>query len=105
MEQKQIKLMPDYQCWPLWWAGTHPPGNIDPYTLPLSVETSKRLIAWAQMFDAQLHWDDPGSTTWTEEFLQKFEQEGFDLWKELTSELAGEFKILYFSISQNQLLE
>ncbi len=101
---EQIKLMPDYQSWPLWGTGEHI-GNIDPKSLPLSDETVERLIAWAQTFDAQLNWDDPGSTVWTEEFLQKFEQEGLYLWDKLTEELGDGFEISYFSIRQNQILK
>jgi len=105
MEHEQIKLMPDYQCWPLWWVGPQMSGNIDPQSLPLSTETIGKLIAWSQMFDAQLNWDDPGATVWTEEFLHKFEQEGLQLWGKLSDELGSEFEVLYFSIAQNQLLK
>jgi len=105
MGHTQIKLMPDYGCWPLWWSGKHPSDNIDPRTLPLSSETIERLTAWSQIFDAQLNWDDPGSTIWTAEFLQNFEQEGLHLWDKLSGELGDKFEILYFSIGQNQLLK
>jgi hypothetical protein len=25
-----VKLMADYKCWPLWWAGEHELGVVDP---------------------------------------------------------------------------
>ncbi len=48
----KIKLMADYGCDPLWWAGDHRVGNINLATLPLSQEIIQRLYNWADAFDA-----------------------------------------------------
>ncbi|MEM7537877.1 MAG: hypothetical protein AAF639_37250 [Chloroflexota bacterium] len=54
MTKQTIKLIADYDCWPLWWSGDDKIGNINPNTLPLSGEAIERLTAWSETFDAQL---------------------------------------------------
>ena len=56
---RTIKLMPDYQCHPLWEASPGMVGNIDPATLPISRELVARLAEWARLYDATLNVDDP----------------------------------------------
>ncbi len=56
---KRIKLMPDYQCWPIW--GVDGIGNINPHTLPISQETVAHLEKWAAAFEEGFNWDDPAS--------------------------------------------
>jgi len=91
-----IKLMPDYQMWPLWWVSPHEPNNIDPNTLPLCDETRNRLRKWADGFDSILNWDDPASSDFATEAEQKaFEEEGEALWKQLQIELEGQFRVIY----------
>jgi hypothetical protein len=56
---RKIKLMPDYQCHPLWEASPGLVGNIDPTTLPISPGLIARLAEWAHSYDATLNLDDP----------------------------------------------
>ncbi|RYF95399.1 MAG: hypothetical protein EON95_01730 [Caulobacteraceae bacterium] len=55
---RTIRLMADYQCWPLWDED----GNVDPADLPLSDALRRRLVAWAQAFEAGFDWDDPAAS-------------------------------------------
>lgn len=97
----QIKLMPDYQCWPLWWAGQHEPGNINPESLLLSSGLIARLQKWSDRYDAQLNIDDPSqSVPLSGQVLKEFEQEGLALWKLLRDELGDTYTVSYFSISE-----
>lgn len=62
---KKMKLMADYQCFPLWRVneGDFSDYNIDPDGLPISPGLKSSLLAWAEQFDAILNWDDPASST------------------------------------------
>ena len=103
---QQIKLMADYESWPLWWAGDADPGNIDPHTLPLSPATIARLEAWADAFDATLNRDDPASSDFpSDAAFQEFEAEGRDLWQQLRDELAPEYQVLYRSLTEHRVLD
>lgn len=91
-----IRLMADYQSWPLWWQAPHEPGDIDPRILPLSDETRDRLRKWSDAYDAILNWDDPASSGFaTEAEEEAFEEEGEALWKQLQIELEGQYRVLY----------
>ena len=91
-----IKLMADYRSWPLWWAGRHEPGNINPDILPLSVETRDRLRKWAAAYDATLNWDDPASSGFPSEAAREaFHKEGMALWEQLQCELGPSYLVLY----------
>jgi hypothetical protein len=102
---KQIKLMADYQSYPLWWAGTADPGNINPATLTLNAETVSRLQHWAEAYDATLNLDDPYSSGFpNEEAEEAFNIEGINLWKQLREELKPEYEVLYYSYKLGKLL-
>jgi hypothetical protein len=103
---QQIKLMADYDCWPLWWEGDHGPGNINPATLPLSAETVARLEAWAATFDATLNRTDPAASGFpSDAAFQAFEAEGRALWRQLRAELAPEYEVLYHGFTGEGLLD
>lgn len=103
---QQIKLMADYESWPLWWAGDADPGNIDPHTLPLSSATIARLEAWADAFDATLNQDDPASSDFpSDAAFEAFEAEGRALWLLLREELAPEYQVLYRSLKERRVLD
>jgi hypothetical protein len=44
-----IKVMADYECWPLWNGD-----NLDPDSLPLSTYLREQLAAWAERYDETL---------------------------------------------------
>ena len=102
---EKIKLMADYECYPLWWAGSDKVGDIDPETMPLSGETVSRLEKWADIYDAKLNWEDPNSSGFpTLEAKAAFEQEGISLWKQLQKELAPNYEVIYFSEQLRQVV-
>ena len=100
---KKIKLMADYDCYPLW--GIDEIGEIDPSELPLSEETIKRLTKWKGIYDDILNWDDPAASDFTSEAERlAFEREGISLWQQLQKELGYEYTVYYKSELQNKLL-
>ncbi len=102
---KKIKLMPDYQCWPLWHVGGKV-GNINPAELPLSAETVEHLLRWAKAFDNTINLDEPKDESHglSAQELEEFEQEGISLWQRLQEELPPNYEVLYRSQKLNRLV-
>ena len=100
---KRIKLMPDYDCYPLW--DMDDVGEFEPEELPLSVSTVERLLQWQDTYDGILNRDDPASSDFaSEEDRVAFEQEGISLWQQLQKELGDEYEVFYMSELQHKLL-
>lgn len=91
--------MADYGCDPLWWADADKVGNIDPEKLPLLPQTISRLQKWVQAYNATLNWASPADSPGfpSPEAEAAFEEEGISLWKQLRSELAPNYEVIYFS--------
>ncbi len=92
---RRVKLMPDYQCFPLWEAAGGTVGNIDPSSLPISQTLKDDLVQWAQSFDATLNLDDPaisGFQNIQEE--NAFIQLGNELGIRLQAELGQDFEVI-----------
>lgn len=103
---RQIKLMADYQSYPLWWSGSDQVGNINPATLPLSTETVRRLERWAETFDSWLNLDDPNSDDLPSgQEVQEFRKEGLNLWKALRQELAPDYEVVYWHPQLRRILK
>lgn len=95
---KKIKLMADYGCYPLWWTNSLQVGDIDPSSLPLNNATIERLEKWADIYDDKLNHDDPTASSFLSlEAEEAFEEEGISLWKQLQTELAPDYEVVYFS--------
>ena len=88
-----IKLMADYACWPLWYAGGDEVGNIDPQTLPLTEGLIADLNGWAARLDGALDWDDRGNTKWPDGFFADFNREGRELAERLKAKLGSTCEI------------
>lgn len=92
----RIKLMTDYNYYPLW--DMDDVGDIDPTELPLSEATIERLLNWQKIYDGIIDWDDPASAGFASSQEEiAFEREGISLWKQLQKELGDEYEIVYFS--------
>lgn len=103
--KKKIKLMAEYQSYPLWQIEDHNTDNIAPASLPLSEETILRLECWADTYDSTLNFKDPISSGFSnEQQKQKFEQEGINLWRRLQEELSPDYEVVYYSDALGKLL-
>lgn len=92
---KTIKLMADYQCFPLWEASPGDVGNIDPISLPISISLRKSLMDWAQLYDATLNWEDPATSGFTNvDSATQFMERGEELAQRLREELGSKFVVL-----------
>lgn len=92
-----LKLMADYECWPLWDTSEGEFENVDPATLDIPGDLIRRLAAWAEAFDATLNRDDPGRSGFTNSRQHEaFEMEGVALWWQLQI-VFPDTEISYFS--------
>lgn len=90
-----FKLMADYHCFPLWHAASCEVGNVDPRELPISVELCKKLLDWAQIYDATLNDEDPANSGFTSiEAKLQFSHDGDQLAEALRIELGRDYNIL-----------
>ncbi len=95
--KKLIKLMADYQCYPLWeYDELGLIGNLNPESLPISRSLIDRLDNWSSLYDKTLCLDNPvesGFSSYEDELYFKAMGEG--LAKELKDELEGKYNIIY----------
>ena len=93
---RYLKLMADYQCFPLWENSSDLVGNVDPISLPISENLISRLNEWAEVFDATLNLNDPVRSGFSSEKLKvEFHEKGHDLCLLLQSELGGNYSVIY----------
>ncbi|MGF6604820.1 hypothetical protein P3T23_009576 [Paraburkholderia sp. GAS448] len=91
---RKIKVMADYQCHPLWDMSPGMYGDIDPNTLPISVELKQQFVDWARVFDETLDMSDPASSGFkSSEAAAAFRAKGVQLAEQLQKELGADFLI------------
>lgn len=92
---RTIKLMADYQCFPLWEVSPEIVGNINPQDLPISSMLKQALMMWAAKFDATLNMDDPVSSGFgSERAANEFREEGDALAQRLQEELGKNYVVV-----------
>lgn len=93
---KELKLMADYHCHPIWETSSESFGDISPEDLPISVELKNRLREWAKRYDDILNINDPASSGFKNEKEEKsFIDTGYKLAECLQRELGSAYKITY----------
>lgn len=91
---RTLKLMADYNCFPLWEASLGAIGNINPKDLPISKLLQNKLISWAAEFDDTLDIDNPIQSGFKDDLtLEKFNKIGAELVLQLRRELGVEYSI------------
>ncbi|MBB4017451.1 MULTISPECIES: hypothetical protein [Chelatococcus] len=91
---RKIKLMADYDCWPLWDLDEI--RNVNPETLPLSATLKAALEAWAASYSETLDRDNPVESGFSSKAAAiAFNKEGRRLRDQLKVELPS-FQIVYF---------
>lgn len=89
MPKIEYKLMPDYQCEPLWSTS----GNVDPTTLPITKKLQDGLKTWGNTFESATNQGQTGFLNSKEK--SAFEAQGKILKKSLQAELGQDYKIRY----------
>lgn len=95
---RNIRLMPDYYCWPLWDMDSV--GNLDPNQLPITPELRVRLQRWAEAYDATLNLAEPQTSVFASEdaeraYRERFAAEGEAIWRELRAQLGPSYRVYY----------
>lgn len=93
-KKRALKLMADYDCYPLWGQGETGVDNVDPADLPISPGLRDALEAWAQRYDDTLDRDDPRRSGFhTPEAEAAFKAEGEVLLGRLKAELGQDYHL------------
>ena len=103
MKKQVIKIMPDYECSPIWHSG-YLVGNVDPDDLPITEELKTLLDDWQNKFDLTLNLDyppDSGFKTVREE--NEFKKQGLKIYEMMTRELGENYEIHYFNVFSRRL--
>ncbi|MET3444033.1 hypothetical protein ABIC94_004842 [Variovorax paradoxus] len=91
---KEIKLMADYGCFPLWKAGPGEYGNIDPRSLAISLKLQAELIRWADAFNQTLDAKYPSNSGFKNNDDElAFRRETLRLTELLRAELGPEYVV------------
>ncbi|MEG4958853.1 MULTISPECIES: hypothetical protein [unclassified Microcoleus] len=100
---QRIKLMADFDCYPLWDMDDG--GDIAPTELPLSEATIERLLNWQKIYDGIIDWNDPASAGFaTIKEERAFERKGISLWCQLKRELGDDYQVFYKSQLHQRVL-
>lgn len=92
----KIKVMADYECWPLWWDGDGLVDNVAPADLGLSDGLTADLCAWAAAYDATLDRDDPAASRFaSSEEERSFHARGERLAARVAEELGPAATVRY----------
>jgi hypothetical protein len=94
-----VKVMADYECWPLWKGE-----NLDPDSLPISAYLREQLTAWAERYDETLLDEYPPESGFSSESeAEKFVDDGRELAQMLAQELGQEYAVTYFNELSQEL--
>jgi len=102
----KLRIMADYDCYPLWQFGSGSSRNVCPSELPIPDELIRRLSSWQRRYDDTLLRTDPvlsGFSSVEEEL--SFEREGRDIWREMRSALGPGYQVSYFSDVEGKCLD
>ncbi len=91
---RTLKLMADYDCFPLWEASPCRVGNVDPASLPISEALAMQLTVWAQTYDNTLCRNDPIRSGFGDKRAEeRFALEGRQLGERLRIELGPDYDV------------
>lgn len=98
---ERIKLMIDYNAYPLW---DNEGCDFDPKDLPISDELVKDLQDWVELYNqGKDPYDLAFSAPPLPEEQEAFEEEGIRLWQRLQKELGEDYEVIYHSQKYGQL--
>ena len=94
MPVRTIKLMADYDCWPLWEQGSNE-YNVDPAYLPISDDLRADLLQWGDAYDATLNRHDPARSGFSDpEAEGEWKLRGKSLANRLREEIGRDHEIV-----------
>lgn len=106
MQKRVIKIMPDYQCSPLWYIGRGTVENVPPDKLPLSDSLKSTILDWQKVYDDTLNFSNPAASGFKTSFEEIiFDKEGLKIWEQMIKELSELYEVKYFSVKDQTLYE
>jgi hypothetical protein len=95
--KQTVKVMAEYESFPLWQANSDGPANVDPASLPISSELAQALLDWADDYDRTLNRDDPLASRFPDTAAEEtFYAQGERLARQLATELGAQYIVEYF---------
>jgi hypothetical protein len=92
-----IKIMAEYESFPLWRTNSDGTANIDPASLPISSELAQALLDWADSYERTLNRDDPLASGFPDTAAEEaFYAQGEQLARQLATELGAQYTVEYF---------
>src|SRR5437899_3366550 len=96
MAARLLKLMADYECFPLWEVRKDGTRNVSPDDLPITAEMRTALHEWAAACDRTLDEDYPPDSVFGSPAEEDaFEAEGRRLWRDLQVQLGAGWNVIY----------
>jgi len=95
--KQTVRVMAEYESFPLWQANSDGPANVDPASLPISSELAQTLLDWADDYDRTLNRDDPLASGFPDATAEEnFYAQGERLARQLAAELGPHYAVEYF---------
>ena len=102
---RKIKLMTDYEYYPLWEEFSDGISNIAPSSLPIPASLAERIDAWSDDYDKTMNREDPASSGFSSKLaVVEFDEKGRAIFNELKQELDEGFTVTYFSAQSGSLI-
>jgi len=102
----EIKIMPEYECSPIWISKNGQVfENVAIKFFNLNDELKKEVINWDNLYQSTLDSDyppDSGFKNVKEE--ETFEKLGIVVWKKINEVYKSSYKVTYYSIKMDELL-
>lgn len=90
-----IKLMPEYECFPLWGYINNELSNINPESLPISKRLKDDLNQWADGYESTYSRNNPIESGFSSELEEKkFLNDAYALKNKLQLELGLSYEII-----------
>ena len=92
-----VRVVADYEAFPLWQRDARGTTNVDPVELPISADLTRELLEWADEYDGTLDRGDPLASGFSDPQAEAaFHARGAELAARLAAELPMGFSVEYF---------
>jgi hypothetical protein len=98
-----VRVMAEYECWPVWLLHPTATKNITPEKLGISQKLSHDLLDWSDVHNSTYKPDDPLRSGFADSGEEReFNERGLALARRLAAELRFRRQVRYFDLIHNQ---
>ncbi|MGP2438630.1 hypothetical protein [Streptomyces sp. JW3] len=95
----RVKLMAEYECYPVWVGRLASMDNVPAATLPISRGLIADIGRWAEEYEATYDPDDPLSSGFSDDRAEStFVEKGTALATRLQRELGSDYAVAYYNM-------